>query len=78
MEGDVTVLGAAGVALGARAVDHDLSQLAGARLRSHGGLHEQAVPFLVSAPLSGAWRAAHPTLRNYDIFDAVLNGPARP
>lgn len=76
MEGDVTVLGAEGVALGARSVDHDLSQLAGTRLRSHGGLHEQPVPFIVSAPMTDAWRAAHPDLRNYDIFDAVLNGTA--
>jgi phosphonoacetate hydrolase len=76
MEGDVTVLGERGVALGARAADHDLSQLAGERLRSHGSLFEQRVPFLLSATLSPGWRAAHPTLRNFDIFDAVLNGVA--
>ena len=76
MEGDVTVIARFGVALGARAADHDLSGLAGERLRSHGGIAEQRVPFLVSAPLDPAWRAAHPCLRNYDIFDAVLNGAA--
>jgi phosphonoacetate hydrolase len=76
MEGDVTVLGERGVALGAHAADHDLSQLAGERLRSHGSLFEQPVPFLLSAPLSPAWRAAHPSLRNFDIFDAALNGVA--
>jgi Tn3 transposase DDE domain len=32
------------------------------------------VPFLVSVPLDRAWRAAHPRLRNYDIFDATPNG----
>jgi phosphonoacetate hydrolase len=74
MEGDVTVIARLGVALGARASEHDLSGLAGERLRSHGGIAEQRVPFLVSAPLDPAWRAAHPHLRNYDIFDAVLNG----
>jgi phosphonoacetate hydrolase len=76
MEGDVTVIARLGVALGARAAEHDLSGLAGERLRSHGGIAEQRVPFLVSAPLDPAWRAAHPRLRNYDIFDAVLNGAA--
>ena len=74
MEGDVTVIARLGVALGARTAEHDLSGLAGERLRSHGGLAEQRVPFLVSAPLDPAWRDAHPRLRNYDIFDAALNG----
>lgn len=76
MEGDVTVIARLGVALGARAAEHDLSGLAGERLRSHGGIAEQRVPFLVSAPLDPIWRAAHPRLRNYDIFDAALNGAA--
>ena len=78
MEGDVTVFGARGVALGARASEHDLSQLAGERLRSHGSLFEQEVPFLLSAPLRPDWRAPHEPLRNYDIFDAALNGAAAP
>ncbi|MBB3773763.1 phosphonoacetate hydrolase [Angulomicrobium tetraedrale] len=75
-EGDVAVIAHKGVALGARAADHDLSALAGKRLRSHGGLAEQPVPFLVSHPLDAAFtaRARAGTLRNYDIFDAVLNG----
>lgn len=74
MEGDVTVIARRGVALGARAAEHDLSGLAGERLRSHGGIAEQRVPFLVSAPLADGWRKAHAPLRNYDIFDAALNG----
>ncbi|MGX9964879.1 phosphonoacetate hydrolase [Roseomonas sp. F4] len=78
MEGDVAVLGARGVALGARAAEHDLSQLAGDRLRSHGGLFECAVPFLLSRPLDPAWQAAHPMPRNYDIIDAALNGTQAP
>ncbi|ONG52322.1 phosphonoacetate hydrolase [Pseudoroseomonas deserti] len=76
MEGDVTVIARRGVALGSRAADHDLAQLAGERLRSHGGLAEQTVPFLLSAPLDPAWLAARGALRNYDIFDAALNGVA--
>ena len=76
-EGDFAVFSDRRTVVGARREDHDLSQLGGHRLRSHGGLGEQRVPFLVSAPLDPAWRAAHPRLRNYDIFDAVLNGGLR-
>jgi len=75
-EGDFAVFGDRQTAVGARRQDHDLSQLAGHRLRSHGGLGEQRVPFLVSVPLDPGWLAAHPRLRNYDIFDAALNGSA--
>jgi phosphonoacetate hydrolase len=73
-EGDVAVIAEKGVALGARGADHDLAQLAGARLRSHGGLAEQPVPFILSHPLSpdGASRSAR-ELRNYDIFAVALN-----
>jgi phosphonoacetate hydrolase len=74
MEGDVAVFGDRGVALGGREAEHDLSLLAGERLRSHGSLFEQRVPFLLSAPLAPAWCAANPSPRNYDIFDAALNG----
>ncbi|HET6607246.1 MAG TPA: phosphonoacetate hydrolase [Rhodopila sp.] len=76
MEGDVTIIAAHGVALGARAVEHDLAGLAGERLRSHGGTAEQRVPFLVSVPPGPDWHAAHPHLRNFDILDAALNGAA--
>lgn len=71
-EADFVVVGAAGVALGARAADHDLSQLAGERLRSHGSLAEQRVPFILSRPLKEA-AAAPGRLRNFDIFDFALN-----
>jgi phosphonoacetate hydrolase len=62
--------------VGARREDHDLSQLAGHRLRSHGGLGEQKVPFLLSRPLNAAYRkrAKDRPLHNYDIFDFALNG----
>jgi phosphonoacetate hydrolase len=45
-------------------------------LRSHGGLGEQLVPFILSRPLTPQYRdiAATRRLRNYDIFDFVLNG----
>ncbi len=69
-EGDIAVVSIKNVALGASLADHDLSQLSGARLRSHGGLTEQVVPFIVSIPI--ATSPAH-TLRNFDLFAVLLN-----
>jgi phosphonoacetate hydrolase len=75
-EGDITVFGRKGVALGNHATGHDLSQLAGARLRSHGGLSERSVPFILSSPLTDEYRRRAQTtqLNNFDIFDFSLNG----
>lgn len=75
-EGDFAVFSDRGTALGARRQDHDLSALGNHRLRSHGGLGEQRVPFLLSRPLKREYRERAETgvLRNYDIFDFVLNG----
>jgi phosphonoacetate hydrolase len=76
-EGDFVVLSDASTALGATRAEHDLSLLAGHRLRSHGGLGEQKVPFLVSHRLRSDYLSkahARGHLRNFDIFDAVLNG----
>jgi phosphonoacetate hydrolase len=75
-EGDFIVLGDANAAIGASKAEHDLSGLAGHRLRSHGGLGEQAVPFILSRPLTAQYRHIAETrrLRNYDIFDFALNG----
>lgn len=75
-EGDFAAFGDRHTVVGARREDHDLSQLAGHRLRSHGGLGEQKVPFLLSRPLNAAYRqrAKDGALHNYDIFDFALNG----
>lgn len=75
-EGDFAVFGDRKTVVGARREDHDLSQLAGHRLRSHGGLGEQKVPFLLSRPLNAAYRqrAEDGPPHNYDIFDFALNG----
>ncbi|MDR6950773.1 phosphonoacetate hydrolase [Ancylobacter sp. 3268] len=70
-EADFIAVGDAGVALGACATDHDISQLAGERLRSHGGLSEQRVPFLLSHPVAKS--DENRRLRNFDIFDFALN-----
>ena len=77
LEGDFVVLGDANTVVGSRRAEHDLSGLAGHRLRSHGGIGEQKVPFLVSRPLRADYLAeARKPLRNFDIFHAVLNGVA--
>jgi phosphonoacetate hydrolase len=77
-EADFVVIGDAGTAIGSCRARHDLSGLAGHRLRSHGGLAEQPVPFLLSQPLSDGYRrrAEAGGLRNWDIFDFALNGGA--
>jgi phosphonoacetate hydrolase len=77
-EADFVVLGDAGTALGGARAEHDLSGLAGHRLRSHGGAGEQRVPFMLSAPLAAGYRrrALSERLRNFDIFDFALNGLA--
>jgi len=74
-EGDIVVIAEKGIAIGARAKDHDLTQLAGARLRSHGGLAEQEVPFLISRPITAQHQAEFGVtpLRNFDIFAVALN-----
>jgi phosphonoacetate hydrolase len=75
-EGDFAAFSDRNTVVGARREDHDLSQLAGHRLRSHGGLGEQKVPFLLSRPINAAYRkrAKEVVLHNYDIFDFALNG----
>jgi phosphonoacetate hydrolase len=75
-ESDFVVLGDENTAIGASRSEHDLSGLAGHRLRSHGGLGEQRVPFIVSRRLTPEYQrlAATRRLRNFDIFDFVLNG----
>jgi phosphonoacetate hydrolase len=75
-EADFVVLGDDNTAIGAAHADHDLSGLAGHRLRSHGGLGEQRVPFILSRPLTAPYQrlADSGRLRNFDIFDFALNG----
>jgi phosphonoacetate hydrolase len=77
-EADFVALGNDNTAIGASRAEHDLSGLAGHRLRSHGGLGEQLVPFILSHPLTPEYRdiAATRRLRNFDIFDFALNGVA--
>ncbi len=75
-EADVVVISDAGTVLGSSEAAHDLSGLEGHRLRSHGGVAERTVPFIVSAPLNETYasRAQSRRLRNFDIFDFAING----
>jgi phosphonoacetate hydrolase len=66
--GDLVVIARRDVVLGTSAARHDLSGL-DAPLRSHGGLSEQQVPFVIDRPTP----APAGRLRNYDLFDAALN-----
>jgi phosphonoacetate hydrolase len=76
-EADLVVTGDRFTVIGATAAEHDLSALAGHRLRSHGGAGEQTVPFLLSHPLAGDYLPAqNRKLRNFDIFEFALNGVA--
>jgi phosphonoacetate hydrolase len=74
--GDLIVIGDQGTVIGTAKANHDLSQLKGMRLRSHGGLADRKVPFILSRPLTPEYAAiaGSRTLRNYDIFDFALNG----
>ena len=71
--GDVILVGDRHTTLGKSAETHDLSLLT-EPLRSHGGPTEETVPFIINRPLSGAYAARDGALRNFDMFDYVLNG----
>ena len=74
-EADVVVISTANVCIGASQAGHDLSGLAGHRLRTHGGVSEAKVPFILSEPLNDQYRRrAAP--KSYQIFDYALNGVA--
>ena len=72
--GDAVVISDHRTVLGKAPEDHDLSLLDGG-LRSHGGLAEQDVPFVLNTPLTVPYRQrlARPQ-RNFDLFDFALNG----
>ena len=77
-EGDVAVMGDERTVIGARAADHDLSDIKGQRLRTHGSLWEADVPFVLNRPLKEdhTRRAESRKLDSYEIFDFALNGVA--
>ncbi len=74
-EGDVAVIGDSGTVIGAAAAEHDLSNLADARLRSHGAVTEARVPFIVSRPVSADFlQRATLGLDSFQIFEYAING----
>ncbi|MBN8956470.1 MAG: phosphonoacetate hydrolase [Rhizobiales bacterium] len=75
-EGDVVVISDADHCIGMTPDKHDMTGLAGHRLRTHGGLAEATVPFVINRPLyeSYAARAKRGGLRNFHIFDFAING----
>ena len=77
-EGDVAVIARADWCVGSTKAAHDLSGLAGHRLRTHGATAEAKVPFILSEPLNEAYRlrAGSSTLKSYELFDYALNGTA--
>jgi len=75
-EGDVAVIAREDTCIGSSASNHDLSGLKGHRLRTHGGVSEAKVPFILNRPLNEAYkaRAAGAPLKSYQIFDYAVNG----
>lgn len=71
--GDVVLVAERDVVLGKSAEEHDLSMLQ-EPLRSHGGLSERTVPFVLNRPVTAAYARRDGDLRNFDVFDYVLNG----
>jgi len=72
--GDIVVISGRDVVLGRTPEHHDLTALE-AGLRSHGGRHEEMVPFILSEPLKPEYAArASGDPRNFDIFDFTVNG----
>jgi phosphonoacetate hydrolase len=68
--GDIVVTSTRHVVLGSSEAAHDLTGL-DAPLRSHGGLTEQTVPFMVNRRVVGLEPGRR--LRNFDAFDVALN-----
>jgi phosphonoacetate hydrolase len=78
VEGDIAVISKEAYCVGMGRKDHDLAGLNGARLRTHGGLSERDVPFVLNRPLTPEYaaRAEAGPLKNYQIFDFAMNGAA--
>jgi phosphonoacetate hydrolase len=75
-EGDVVVISDGDTCIGATPSAHDLSALGGHALRTHGGIAESRVPFILNYPLNEAYakRAVRGGLRSFHIFDFAING----
>ncbi|TFG88144.1 MAG: phosphonoacetate hydrolase, partial [Hyphomicrobiales bacterium] len=72
--GDIVLISTENKTIGTSEHRHDLAAL-DEPLRSHGGLTEQAVPFIVNRKLAGLPTA--PELRNFDAFYFVTMAAAQ-
>ena len=70
--GDIVLTSGANITIGTSEHRHDLAALKDP-LRSHGGLHEQTVPFIVNRKLE---LDSAPDLRNFDAFFYVTKAAA--
>ncbi|MBI1839426.1 MAG: phosphonoacetate hydrolase [Verrucomicrobia bacterium] len=76
--GDIVVCAGRNWVIGRTPEYHDLKAVEGG-LRSHGGRHEEMVPFILSRPLKPEYAArARGDLRNFHLFDFALNGTIAP
>ncbi len=66
--GDIIIITGENMTVGTSEDRHDLAAL-DVPLRSHGGLHEQRVPFIVNRPMSSL--PAAPELRNFDVLNVA-------
>lgn len=66
--GDIVIITGENVTVGTSEHRHDLAAL-DVPLRSHGGLTEQTVPFIVNRPMSAL--ASKPELRNFDVINVA-------
>lgn len=72
-EGEITVIAKNDAVIGSTQAAHDLSQLEGHPLRSHGGLSEQEIPLIRSVPIGPDCQVKSEGWRNFDVFDLALN-----
>ncbi len=74
--GDMVVVADRGTVLGKSKATLDVSGLGGMRLRSHGGMADRNVYLMFSRPLNDKYAeiALSRQLRNFDVFEFVLNG----
>ena len=72
-EGEFVAVSIKNAVIGSRKDEHDLSNLGGYRLRSHGGISEQGIPLLMSRPAKYGAETPSRQWRNFDAFDLVLN-----
>lgn len=78
VEADAVVISGEAYCVGASKADHDLAGLNGERLRTHGGISEQDVPFVINRPLNEEYqaKARAAQIRNFNIFEYAINGTA--